>query len=169
MILLITPEEFGTYRKISVKRDDDKINESIGQAQQSDLISVLGDFYFDVLENSADPAWQNLMLGSSFTYEDEKFEHAGIKSLLADYTMSRHLMKVNKTFTPFGYQQKNSQDSEAVNYNAIKDDAKQAQIDGGFKFIYIEKYIMSEPELFSRYCKNKKTDTSFNSMKIYRI
>ena len=166
---LITVEEFAAFRKISVKKDDEKINESISLAEQSDLISVLGDFYFDVKKNAEVAEWAELMNGCTFTYLDEEFEHKGIKALLADYTMSRHILASNKTFTPFGYQQKNTQDSEAVEYRSIRDDAKQAQVDAGYKFIYIEKYILSNPDLFSRYCKNKKTNTSFNSVKFYKI
>jgi hypothetical protein len=109
------------------------------------------------------------MNGSTFTYCEETFKHAGIKALLADYSYSRFVYMANINATPFGLHSKETQDGTSTDRLTIKDLAKQAQVDAGFKFIYIEKYIMSDPELFSRYCKNKKTDTSFFSQKIYRI
>ena len=52
MDLLITPIEFSQLRDISKKIDTEKVNEAISLAQQSDLIDILGEFYFDVLKNS---------------------------------------------------------------------------------------------------------------------
>ena len=169
MAHLITSTEFATYRNISQKLDEGKIDESIGLAQQSDLIEILGDFYFDVIENAAVAEWLPLLNGSTFTYNNDKFEHAGIKKMLADYTYSRYVYTANINATPFGFQKKFTQDSEGIDRNTIKDLAKQAQVDAGIKFKFIEYYILSEPELFSRYCKNKNQGTSFFTQKFSKL
>lgn len=169
MAYFITPEEFATYRNVSQKLDTPKINEAIGLAQQSDLIEILGDFYFDVLKNSAETDWLSLMDGSTFEYCDEEYQHAGIKAMHADYTYSRFVYMVNINATPFGFQKKFTEDSQGIERNTIKDLAKQAQQDAGIKFKFIEYYILSEPELFSRYCKNKKQGTSFFTQKFSRL
>ena len=96
MANLITAVEFATYRNISQKLDTPKIDEAIGLAQQSDLVEILGDFYFDVVKNAAIPAWSDLMDGSTFTYCNDEFVHAGIKKLLADYTYARFVYMVNR-------------------------------------------------------------------------
>ena len=169
MTYIITPVEFASFRDISGKLDEGKINEAIGLAQQSDLVQILGDFYFDVVKNQALAAWLPLMNGSTFTYCDDEFEHAGIKKLLSDYTYSRFVYMVNVNATPFGFQKKFTQDSEGIDRNTIKDLSKQAQVDAGIKFKFIEYYILSEPDLFSRYCKNKNQGTSFFSQRFSKL
>ena len=137
MANLITVEEFATFRNISKKQDSQKIEEAIRQAQQSDLISILGDFYFDVLKYAEVAGWLPLMNGSEFTYNNEDFEHAGIKSLLADYAYARYIYTKPINDTSFGIVIKESQDSSPADRNILKDMQKQAQVDAGVKFKYI--------------------------------
>jgi len=169
MINLITVEEFAEYRNISKKLDEDKINEAISLAQQSDLIKILGDFYFDVVKNAEVTAWLPLMNGSDFEYCGEDFQHAGIKKLLADYTYSRFVYMVNINATPFGFQTKFTEDSNGIDRLVIKDLSKQAQIDAGFKFKYIQKYLLSDTTLFERYCSSQNTNTAFFSQKLTKL
>lgn len=166
---IITAQEFATFRCISQKIDEEKIDEAILQAQQTDLLKILGDFYFDVLKNATEASYEDLMDGSEFVYCNEDFEHAGIKALLADYTSARYVYKRNQKDTPFGMVTKTYQDGTPVERNVIKDLSKQDQVDAGAKFMIIEKYIMSEPELFSRYCKNKKEGVSFNQIRFSKL
>ena len=169
MANLITATEFATYRNISIKIDTAKVDESISLAQQSDLVEILGDFYFDVLKNANEAEWQDLMNGSSFIYCDADFEHAGIKRLLADYAHSRYVYTKNVNDTAFGFMTKETQDGSPVERNTLKDLAKQSQIDAGVKFKFIEKYIMSKPDLFSRYCKNQNQNTAFNIQRFSKL
>lgn len=167
---IITPQEFATFRNISKKLDEGKINEAIDLAQQSDLYDILGDFYFDVQKNKAEAEYEDLMNGSEFTYLDEEYEHSGIKALLADYTMSRISYSGNMTWTPFGLQKKMTEDSEAIDRNTMKDLSKQAQVDAGFKFKIIQKYLLSNPDdLFSRYCKSQNVGSAFFTQNFRRI
>lgn len=166
---LITAAEFATFRNVSQKLDEGKIDEAVSLAQQSDLVEILGDFYFDVVKNANETSYQDLMNGSTFTYCEEEFVHAGIKKMLADYTYSRFVYMVNINATPFGFQKKFTEDSEGIDRNTIKDLAKQAQVDAGIKFKFIEKYILSEPTTFERYCKNKSQGTSFLTQKFSKL
>lgn len=169
MDLLITPTEFATFRNISKKIDSDKINEAISLAQQSDLTNILGDFIFDVIKNAEVTAWLPLMNGSEFECDGEDFEHAGIKRLLADYTHGRYVYVKNVEDTPFGIVTKSYQDGIPVERNTLRDLTKQDQVDAGIKFRLIEKYILTEPELFSRYCKNKNQGTGFNFQRFSKL
>jgi hypothetical protein len=167
--ILLTAAEYATYRNISKKIDQGKVDESIKDAQQSDLLNTLDEFYFDVVENFTNPNYADLLAGSSFIYSGKKYEHAGIKALLADYTHARFVYSSPVTFTPFGLVEKLSNDSQPVDTKILDRLSKQAQIDAGFKFKYIEKYILSDPVLFSRYCKNKDLDTGFNYQKFSKL
>ena len=169
MANLITPAEFAEFRNISKRIDEDEINEAISLAQQSDLVNILGDFYFDVVKNKEEAAWSGLMNGSTFEYCNEEYEHAGIKRLLADYTHARYIYSKNVQDTAFGVVTKNYQDGVPVERNILRDLSKQDQIDAGIKFKFIEYYILSEPELFSRYCKNKNQGTAFNFQRLSKL
>lgn len=169
MANLITASEFATYRNISQKLDEAKINEDISLAEQSDLVQILGDFYFDVVENATNENWLTLMNGGSFEYLGYKYTHAGIKKLLADYTYARYVYSKNINDTAFGFVGKNYQDGTPVDRNVLKDLAKQAQMDAGTKFKYIELYLLSEQTLFSRYCKNKNKGTSFLTQRFSKL
>lgn len=169
MSYLITVTEFATFRQISKKIDTEKANEAIGLAQKSDLYDILGDFYFDVLKNNAEATYTNLMTGSEFEYEGEEFKHDGIKALLADYSYARYIYLLNVNITPFGAQQKFTQDSTGIDRNVIKDISKQAQIDAGIKFKTIRKYLLSDTTTFSRYCESESTDTGFKIQRISKL
>lgn len=166
---LITAAEFAALRNISKKIDTDKVDEAVELAENSDLNDILGDFFFDVVKNQAAENYADLMAGAEFTYEGENYIHKGIKALLADYTYARFIYMINVSLTPFGAVTKFSQDSQGVDRNTIKDLSKQAQVDASIKFRTIEKYILSKPEIFSRYCKNKSGNTGFNSLRVSKL
>jgi hypothetical protein len=166
---LITNIEFADYRSVSKKINEGKTNEAISLAQSTDLNNILGDFYFDVYKNRNEESYADLMSGSQFTYQGEEFFHFGIKKLLADYAYARYVHEINSNLTPFGFQEKMTNDSKSVDRNTINDKSKQAQIDAGVKFRIIEKFIMSKPDLFSRFAKNKKSSTGFNGIRISKL
>lgn len=169
MANLITAAEFVALKKISVKYDSVEVDKAIEAAEETDLYNILGDFYFDVKENADEAEYSELMAGSSFEYCGEKFIHKGIKALLADYAYSRYIFTINFRLTPFGAQTKLHNDSKEVDRQTIKDLSKQAQIDAGAKFEVIKKYILSKPQLFTRYPQNKPSGTGFNSPRIYKF
>ena len=168
---LITAQEFATYRNISKKLDVGKINECILEAQQSDLLTTLDDFYFDVLKNANEASYTDLMEGSIFEVGGYEYQQAGIKALLADYVYSRYIYNLNVQQTPFGARIKTSDNSEAVDRNTLKDMAKQSQQDAGYKFKYIDKYLTTDPVLFERYyknnnrCEEQNNNRNFKSIK----
>lgn len=162
---IITVEEFASFRDLPKKLDSSKIEESISLAQQSDLLNILGDFYFDLIANLENAEYIPLLDGGGFEYCNNHYSHAGIKKLLADYAYARFIYMINVNLTPFGVVTKMMHDSEKVDRNTIKDLSKQAQIDAGYKFKYIDYYLKSDTTLFSRYCDGKDSDTPFNSQK----
>ena len=155
---IITVDEFTIYRNVSKKIDEGKVNECIELAQTIDLYDALDDFYFDLIENLDNQDYQDLLSGSTFTVNNKVYRQAGIKSLLADYTYTRYLYQINTNHTPFGFQQKFTQDSQPVDRNLIKDMVKQTQIDTSIKFKMIDKYLKNNKEIFPRYSKGNNND-----------
>jgi len=166
---LLTINEFVQLRNISQKVDDKKLNEAIKQAQGSDLIAILGDFYFDVVANMEAPDWQPLLDGCSFAYCGKNYYQEGIRALLADYVYARFIAKLNVNLTPFGVTKKKSENSEPLTASEIRDISKQSQIDAGIKFEFIKLYLLSKPSLFSRYCENTTEQNGYSSIKISKL
>ncbi|WP_418513710.1 hypothetical protein [Corallibacter sp.] len=164
---LLTVEEFKSLRNISKKVDTDKINECISLAQNIDLMDVLGDFYFELVENYEDASYEDLMSGSTFNYNSKTYIHQGIKSYLADLTYTRFVYIINTHFTPFGLQQKFTEDSNPVDRNFIKDLVKQTQADSDVKFKFIDLYIKSQPNLFPNYKTGNDDSITTFSQKFY--
>jgi len=162
MANLITVNEFTTLKHISKKIDTDRIEQAIGFAQDIDLYDYLGDFLFDVLTNSAEVAYADLMDGSTFTEGSFEFRHAGLKSLLADLAYVRYLMSSNVNDTPFGLVQKSSQDSTPLDRGLIKDLASQAMRDADIKFSLINKYLEENLGTFTRYAKGDNPNINTN-------
>lgn len=166
---LITAVEFAAARKISKKYDVGKADEAIELSQISDLQQSLGGFFFDVLKNSEEASYEDLMNGSEFVYCSEEYVHEGLKKMLADLAYSRYIYMINVNLTPFGAQAKFTQDSSGIDRNTIKDLSTQAKVDAGIKFQTIKKYILSEPVLFSRFCKGENPQTGFFNQRFTKL
>lgn len=167
---LITAVEFASLRDISKKIDTDKVNEAISLAQKSDLYEALNGFYFDLIKEPNAEKYSDLMNGSEFEYCGENYIHEGLKAFLADLVYARFIYMINVNLTPFGAQQKFTQDSSGVDRNVIKDLVKQAQIDGNAKFKVIKKYLLSNPNgIFDRYCKGEQTGTGSFGLRISKL
>lgn len=158
---LITHIEFAALKPVVDKYSTDKVEESITQAH-SDLSEVLGGaFYFDVINNKDDAEYQELLNGGTYVFNSNTYKHAGLKSLVADYTYSRYLYVANINHTPFGMTQKNGQDSEAVNRNILKDMIKQNNKDASMKWLLIENYLQENKETFTVWA-NQQTNDGYN-------
>jgi hypothetical protein len=151
---LLTPEEFATYRNISIKRNDDKINECIRLAQSVDLYDIFDTFLFDMVQNASNSTYEGLFNGSSFIINDVSYIHDGIKSLLADLTYARYMYVINTNHTPHGFVQKMNDNSEPIDRNFIKDIVKQTQIDASVKAGLIKKYLSANTDTFTHFKSN---------------
>lgn len=152
---LLTPTQIRGFKDIGNKIDENKINPIIEQAQIVELKATLGDrFYFDVLANKDNPDYAPLFSGCAFTYMSVNYYQDGLNSLLADYFMSKYVLQVNTSFTPFGATQKMSNDSEATDRNSLKDvSTQQLQLAGArWEIIYL--YLNANPDLFPNWKNN---------------
>lgn len=166
--MLITAAEFAEIRtdiSLAWSKETPKINRCISEAEEVDLYDVLGSFYFDVVANAAAAGYTDLMNGCTFTFEGEPCKHIGIKAYLASLAYSRYLTLSNATHTAHGYVNKLSQDSDPVNYAAIRDIRKDIDTTAAIQFVRIDKYIRSLPETFPNYRKGNNADISTNSVK----
>ncbi len=100
---IVTATEIKNYKDIGNKIDENKINPIIEQAQLTELKDMLGsEFYFDVLNNLDNPIYQDLLSGSTFTYNEITYNQDGLKALTADYFMAKYVMQINTNITRGG-------------------------------------------------------------------
>lgn len=166
---ILTVGEFISFRKTSKKVDEEKVNESIDLAEGSDFMNALGGLYFDIIANISNPTYADLLNGSDFIYCDESYTHKGLKAYLADLAYSRYIYGINVNLTPFGAQQKFTQDSTGVDRNTLRDMSKQSQQDADAKFRMIDLYLKSEPVLFERYECNRINQSAFNGIRLTKL
>ena len=165
---IITHIEFAELRNISNKYDNDKAEASIAQAH-GDLREALGSaFFFDVMKNQDNADYADLLEGSEFIKDEMVYYHEGLKALVSDYTYGRYLYEINANPSPFGMVTKNSNDSQPVDRNMIKDLVGQANKDAVRKLQLIEDYLDVNKETFSIWAKQQESgidtsDSSFSS------
>lgn len=149
---ILTSHEVKNYKDLGNKIDEQKIKSIIEQAQIVDLKQMLGDrFYFDLLNNLTTDKYQPLLTGSTFTYFGISYHHEGIKSLLADYFMSKYVLQVNVNFTPFGAVTKTPQDAVTTDRNSLKDISTQQLQLAGAKWEIIEMFLNSQYLIFTEW------------------
>jgi len=156
--LLITPVQLADYRNISKKYDKKRLEECISLAQKVDLQEMIGEFYFDVMVDSEEAEYADLMSGATFTVNDKQYFQEGLKSLIADLAYIRYLYIINTNQTAFGMVQKLNEDSQPIDRNMIKDLVKVAQQDANTKFRMIDKYLIENSATFKRYCAGYCSD-----------
>lgn len=167
---IVTANEVKNYKDIGNKVDENKINTIIEQAQITDLKSALGDrFYFDLLSNLSKPEYQDLLTGSTFNYVGINYQHDGIKALLSDYFMSKYVLSVNTTFTPFGAVIKQSNDSEPTDRNSLKDISTQQLQLAGSRLEIIKIYLNAHPNLFPNWLNNIYGSESLIDRRTFRF
>lgn len=112
---LITKTDIAQYREISRSVKDDKINPFIDDAEFQDLRPLLGDkFYSDLVANSEDENYANLLDEFEYTYDGVTYKNPGLKKVLSFYAYSRYILFGSFTDTAFGFVQKSNQDSTPV-------------------------------------------------------
>jgi len=124
MTALITLADIKTFKALSINTAGLKIDSQINEAQEFDLRPLLGDeFYMDLLEDfSASPSletYSDLFNGVTYTYENETYQHDGIKAMLCYYAYARYLNTSNTNSTAFGMVQKLTDDSEPISEKTV--------------------------------------------------
>lgn len=165
---IVTATEIKQLKDIGNKIDEQKINPIIEQAQITDLKDRLGnDFYFDVIANLTNPDYQNLLSGSTFTQNDVTYYQDGLKTLTADYFMSKFVLQTNVNQTPFGTTTKLSQDSQPVDRNTLKDISTQQMQLAGARWEIIKMYLDTNTNLFPKWSKNNACESIVSSSERY--
>lgn len=139
---LITKIEIAKHREISRGLKDDKINPFIDDAEFQDLRPLLGDkFYSDLVANSGETNYTNLLEEFEYTYDDIKYKNPGLKKVLSIYAYSRYILFGSFTDTSFGFIQKSNQDSTPVGDSQKRNIYTQERNTAFNYWLEVEKFI----------------------------
>ena len=167
---IITANEAKTLKDLGNKIDEQKVNSIIEQAQITELKDVLGSkFYFDVISNINNSAYQDLLSGSTFSYDGVSYYQDGIKALLADYFYAKFVLVINTNITPFGATVKHSPDSEPADRNSLKDISTQQMQLAGARWEIIRMYLDANRTTFPKWRDNNSCEGQSSSERTFRF
>lgn len=155
MALLINKNDFKEYRQLSKGRDVELIETYIQEAQELDLKNLLcRAFYFDVLNNYQQPAYQALIHGETYTdAEGNTIEFKGLKAVLVYYAYARYVMRSSATDTPFGMVQKTTEFSQPVSSSEKRDMRDRCIVDAGEYWKECKLYLDFKEETFPKWAE----------------
>jgi len=117
---LITKSDFAPYIDVAANLSDAKLNPRIWEAQQFDLKELMGDtFYFDLIGNSTDSKYQDLINGGSYVAKDVTYLYDGLKPVLVYFTAARLVRHLDLHITPNAIMTKRNDFSDHVDNKAI--------------------------------------------------
>lgn len=120
--MLINKTEIAKHRTISKTVRDDKIDPFIEDAELLDLKPLLGNaLYFDLVKNSTDQKYVDLLDAKEFAVNDITHKHLGLKKVISIFANARYVLFGSNTDTPFGLVQKGHQDSVPVSGTTKRD------------------------------------------------
>lgn len=144
---LITKSDIALHREISRGVKDDKINPFIEDAEFQDLRPLLGDkFYSDLVDNSGETNYANLLNEFEYTYDGVTYKNPGLKKVLSIYAYSRYILFGSFTDTAFGFVQKSNQDSTPVGDSQKRNIYTQERNTAFNYWREVEKYLSRKKE-----------------------
>lgn len=147
MALLVSKTEIAAKRPISKSVADAKINPFIEDAQQLDLLPLLGEkLFFDLFKNPS--VYTDLMAEKEYVYDDNTITSPGLKTVLIDFAYARYVMHGSQTDTPFGLVQKDYEGSTPVSRTDKKEGYKFHQQTAMQYWAQVELYLLRNRDTY---------------------
>lgn len=163
---LIDKEDMLKHRQISKSVKSATLNQFIDDAQLVDLLPLIGDeLYYDIIQNKAN--YVDLLNETTYQYNGVTIVSCGLIKVIILFTYARYIMHGSFTDTPFGFVEKQNQDSTQVNRTNKKEIYKQNQQIAMQYWYQVEKYLDRNTELFPKWkkgCATKKRTFRFSKI-----
>lgn len=175
--LLITQDDIKVYAP-AAELDDARINPYIKEAMELDLKPILNDaFYFDFVNkvgSTGDPmyaAYQELLNGKDYVYQDLTINYPGIKPMLSYYALARFVRDNPVHVTRFGVVTKTLQQSEPVDPKVLYGYINEKKSSGLSYQNQVIKFLWNNASTYPLYNTgggsiNAPTKTSFKMFKL---
>ncbi len=142
MILLISKSDVENYLQTSIGISESEFNNYIKEAQEFDLKDLLcEDLYYDLLVNSTDQKYVDLLSGKDYTYENKPYTFSGLGKVISYFTYARFILKSNVVSTSHGFVVKKTNFSESVPLEERKIFYHNYRKEANLIFNDVQKYI----------------------------
>jgi len=89
---IISRQQIQIYKQISSSVYDDKLNQIILEAQFQDLRPLLGERFFNDILQSTSGTSNDLLDGSTYTYNTITYQNYGLRCVLSNFIYARYTM-----------------------------------------------------------------------------
>lgn len=109
MIPLVTIAKVQQFKQVSNSINTAKFNETVLQAQMTELYPLLGEeLYYDLMNNIGD--YNDLLTGGIYTYQGITYTNVGLESVISHYWYAYHSFYGDQIDTAFGLREKLNND-----------------------------------------------------------
>ena len=109
MIPLVTIAKVQQFKQVSNSINTAKFNETVLQAQMTELYPLLGEeLYYDLINNIGD--YTDLLTGGIYTYQGITYTNVGLESVISHYWYAYHSFYGDQVDTAFGLREKLNND-----------------------------------------------------------
>jgi len=109
MIPLVTIAKVQQFKQVSNSINIAKFNETVLQAQMTELYPLLGEkLYFDLMNNIGN--YTELLTGNTYTYQGITYTNVGLEAVIAHYWYAYHSFYGDQIDTAFGLREKLNND-----------------------------------------------------------
>lgn len=109
MIPLVTIAKVQQFKQVSNSINTAKFNETVLQAQMTELYPLLGEeLYYDLMNNIGD--YTDLLTGGIYTYQEITYTNVGLESVISHYWYAYHSFYGDQIDTAFGLREKLNND-----------------------------------------------------------
>lgn len=152
MKLLVNKQECSKYLSVSLFRKDEDFNRFIREAQMFDLKGlVCEDLFQDLTSETPVRDYTLLLEGGSYTFEDKKYEFAGLKAVLAYFAYARYIFVGHQVDTPMGIKVKENQDATGVSQSERRDVRTMYKQQADLLWQDCERYLMRNAIQYPEY------------------
>ena len=168
---LIEKADFAEIRDISNNVDFDKrIKPYVREAQEFDIRPILGaEMFYDLLNNSTDDIYVDLLEGLDYTYADVNYSFVGLKTIIAYYTYARFIPHENVRVTPTGIMGKTNEFSDRIS-KAETDRIINQNQSAAYAYIedmicFLDRKVSDYPKWNTTYKSEVKRKVNFSTIK----
>lgn len=109
MIPLVTIAKVQQFKQVSNSINTAKFNETVLQAQMTELYPLLGEeLYYDLMNNIGD--YTDLLTGGIYTYQGITYTNVGLESVISHYWYAYHSFYGDQIDTAMGIREKLNND-----------------------------------------------------------
>ncbi len=158
MELLINKSVVATYLNVAIGCSDEEFNKYVEEAQEFDLRPIVNeDFFNSLLENSTNPAWQELLEEGVYEYRDKRYRHSGLKKVLSYFAYSRYILKRNITDSSHNFVIKKTPHGEPLSAEERRDFYYRYQKDAHTLFDNVKIFLDRKRDVYGEYTRPSRT------------